>query len=397
MRRGLQRFLALAAPQVALVALGLAIARFGRDPGAAQETIYLALWASAALLPLALPAAVRPAAPRSATVWAPPATALAVGLLLATWDRGGGSRAAIVAALLVLALALVAARQLRPRRLRHASVAAPMALATAVIAYGHRLFAAPADATTWLLLALLPALASAVAARLARRDGATVRPVAALVGASVLLAPLAARETWWCLAALAVLAALSRHRACRRALAGAAVLALVAGSFPWLRPQPISVVLQEAFAIAGPTSVDALAGRSVVLSAASPRLELDVQEPALRSLTIDSYLTNSGGLSCAAPLARLEIRGDIGRFDSVLLIGRDSAEWAASRPDVMLTCPAPPPWIHWIPRDGRFLGRTTRARIPLATKLEAAKLVIERDSSLPENVSLAIFRVGLEP
>ncbi len=39
------------------------------------------------------------------------------------------------------------------------------------------------------------------------------------------------------------------------------------------------------------------------------------------------------------------------RWHSALVAGRDSTEWAAGRPDVraQLACPAPTPWISWIP------------------------------------------------
>lgn len=393
MARRFLRLLTSAAPAAALLCLSLAMARFGVDAGAAREAIFLALWASAALLPLSLLSAVRPTALRSPTAWAPPAAALAVGLLLAFQERGEGSRAAWVSLLLVLALTLVATRELRVRSLSRTGVAASLAIAAAIVVYGHRLYTAPSAPLTWLFLILLPALAGAVAAALARRRRS---PTAALVGAMLLLAPLVATESWWCLAVLAVLAVLSRVRACRRALAAAAVLALVAGSFPWLRPRPVSTLVGEALSFATPITVDALAGRSVVLSAARPLVDLEIRESAIRGLALDSYLTNSSGLPCGAPLATVALSGDGVLFERTLRIGEDSAEWAAGRPDVSLACAAPPTWIHWVPRDGRFFGRTTRTAISFESGLAAKAVRIARDPSLPSDVTLAIFRVGLE-
>jgi hypothetical protein len=81
-----------------------------------------------------------------------------------------------------------------------------------------------------------------------------------------------------------------------------------------------------------------------------------------------------------------------------LEVGRDSAEWAAERPDVAaaLACPAPSPWSSWLPAAGRFFGHHYRARLRLDPPLPVVRLVIERATDLPDATTLALFHVATE-
>ena len=118
-----------------------------------------------------------------------------------------------------------------------------------------------------------------------------------------------------------------------------------------------------------------------MLTQSSPRLEVELSGAVARSLVIDSYLTHGVGLACGQELAGLELQeasDSSGErktaqapWHAQLVAGRDSAEWAAGRPDVAarLACPAPTAWISWIPGAGRFLGQTTRARLALPAPL----------------------------
>lgn len=134
----------------------------------------------------------------------------------------------------------------------------------------------------------------------------------------------------------------------------------------------------------------------MVLTAAQPRLELELSGRAIRAVTIDSYLVESVALPCGTRLARVEVAAPGGSLAFDLEVGRDSAEWAAERPDVAaaLACPAPPAWTSWIPAAGRFFGHHYRARRAVALPLAATRLVLERDPALPEATALALFEVA---
>jgi hypothetical protein len=76
--------------------------------------------------------------------------------------------------------------------------------------------------------------------------------------------------------------------------------------------------------------------------------------------------------------------------------GRDTADWAARRPDVVAAarCPAPAPVLSWIPASGRFLGATFRARFELPPGTTADRVELLRDAGLPAGVGVAVFWVG---
>ena len=129
----------------------------------------------------------------------------------------------------------------------------------------------------------------------------------------------------------------------------------------------------------------------------------------MTSLVVDSYLTHGVELACGQELAAIELADappaeSGGRasakapWHAALVAGRDSAEWAAGRPDVAarLACPAPLPWISWIPGAGRFLGQTTRARFALPLARHARRLTLERNPALPAETTLAIFFLATE-
>jgi hypothetical protein len=327
-------------------------------------------------------------------------------MVVALLPRSGATRPAAVATILAIALLAVAAAVFRtPRPAPSATPGAPtlealgaLAFATAVLAYGPGLWAAPAAAASWLLAIALPAVAAGAARFFVRRGEPRE---GALAGGLVLLVPLVAGESWWVLSTLATLYLVARTRtalarAATGALATAAALALFAGTFPWLRPQPVSTILSGLFA---PTlsSVD-LGRRAAVLSAAAPVLEVAGGGSALSALAVDSYLTNSTGLACGVRLAEIELVGASGSIRGELVVGRDSAEWAAERPDVAgaLACEPPPPFARFIPSTGRFFGRTTRARLELPRPIAAERIRVVRDAALPADLSLAIFHLAVE-
>lgn len=385
----------------AMLLVAIVTLKLSGDRAAAAETLFLALWAAAVFTPLAwLPTARGPLHA---------ALALAATALIATLPRSGGLRPVAVAAVLALAVVVLAARALARRPAPGLPTAGALALAAAFVLHGHRLFRDGLSLATLVLLALLPGIAAAVAARLAARG----RPGAGLAAAIALLAaPQLASEPWWTLlgfATAASVASLGTGRTAQLALRalflfGAATL--LAGSFPWLRAAPVASVAGDLVAIERPVAETPVSERAVVLTQAAPFYEAELSGAPVRTLVIDSYLTNGVDLGCGQALAAIELHetpddpgpGKTARdsWSATLLAGRDSAEWAAGRPDVAarLACPAPTPWTSWIPGAGRFLGQTTRARFSLPVARAARRLRIERSPDLPAGTSLAIFFVA---
>ena len=139
-----------------------------------------------------------------------------------------------------------------------------------------------------------------------------------------------------------------------------------------------------------------------VIGKRTPRLDAKL-EPAVargaRAVRVLTYLTHSTGLPCDTPVARVTV-GSGGRDREVgeLVTGRDTAEWAARRPDVAraITCPPPAPHFSWVPADGRYLGSTYAARYAWSERFDADALRVERDPRLPAAVGVAVFFVGVE-
>ena len=141
----------------------------------------------------------------------------------------------------------------------------------------------------------------------------------------------------------------------------------------------------------------------VVLTQTSPLLEVELSGAAVSSLVVDSYLTHGVELACGQELAAIELAdappAGTGRRESAkapwhaaLVAGRDSAEWAAGRPDVAgrRAGPAPRPWVCRVPPARPGVGPT----LPLAR--HARRLTLERNPALPAETTLAIFFLATE-
>ena len=424
-------------PALALGIAALVTAHFQIDRGAAATTAFFGWLAFGILAPLAL----LPRTPRAL----PAATALAVGLALLALPNLGVLRPALTLALLggaIVAHAAAAGRRGAPLGL---AGWIPLALAAQLLAAADRLFLAPTAPTTAgarlalplgaaLALAALeraagdapPVAAAALAAFLAG-PGWTLAALLALVGAALAARALAlrpaARAVAVALAAAAPLAFSAEAPWLALAVLGTAVLALagppvspavaraatgallaltlgatLAASLPWRRPAPATALLAASVAPAGRAVERVIETQPVVLSAAAPRFEAALDGAAIGALVLDSYLTRSVDLPCGTPLARVRVELDGGTFEAPLEVGRDSAEWAAERPDVAaaLACPAPAPWTSWLPGDGRFLGHHYRARLRLDRPLAARRLVIERAATLPAATQVVLFHLAAE-
>ncbi len=422
------------APALALAAAALATATFQLDRGAAVTTAAFGWLALGVLGALAL----LPGTPRAL----PAAAALAAALALLGLPHLGVLRPAALQAL--LAGAVIAHGAAALRRPDPLGVGGWFALAFAaqlVIAADRLFLAATAPATAGLLL-LLPLAAALALDRIERAGGTGLAAVAALtaglagpgfsvaaaaglvVAALLALAPRArfrtraaavalaaaapltlGAEPPWLGLAIAAAAALAAGgvgrpaRAARGALVALALGALLVAALPWRRSAPVATLLGALVAPPGRAALRAVELQPVVLTAAAPRFVVELDGGAAGAVVIDSYLTRAVELPCGTPIARVRFElADGGVREGALEIGRDSAEWAAERPDVAaaLACPAPPAWTSWLPAGGGFLGHHYRARVRLEAPVAARRLVVERAAALPEATALALFHLAVE-
>jgi hypothetical protein len=83
----------------------------------------------------------------------------------------------------------------------------------------------------------------------------------------------------------------------------------------------------------------------------------------------------------------------------VLRAGRETAEWAARRPDVSASARhrPPVPWLAWVAPGGEFFGLTFRSRWSAASPLPAHSIVVERNPRLPEETVVHLYRLEAGP
>jgi hypothetical protein len=91
------------------------------------------------------------------------------------------------------------------------------------------------------------------------------------------------------------------------------------------------------------------------------------------SVVLDSTLGNAGALPEGTPVATLTLQR-IGRpprsrtLRWTLHAGEETGEWAAGRPELAADpalAPAPRPWLSWVSAERSFFGQTYRAVLPL--------------------------------
>lgn len=416
-------------PALALAVLALVAARWASDRDGAAASAALGLHAAGVLGLVALSARRRLRAVAGSALlvgvqvvwgssagpigWATISAVLAASLALVFAERVEGERAPGLAALLPLALAallLARAPDLVTRELAFASLvkwtAAACLVALALAQIGRltpRFFLPVALASVAAAPALggLAAAALVVAALVAAFAGS---PVFAIAAPLVIVAPAFAREPAWVVVLLATALAVSLRRderlalVGRSALAGLALVALVAGSAPWSRRAPIATTL--AVLAHPPTArLDASpVGEEGRLTVARPRFEVPLAAP-MRGVAIDSALGNGAGLPCGTRVASVRIeRQGATLFGDELLVGAATADWAALRPDVApaLACPPPAPHAVWPVAEGRILAARYRAIFGLAGAQASDRLIVERAAELPADVELLLFAVGVE-
>ncbi len=332
------------APSGALAAAALATAGFEIDRGAAATTAFFGWLALGVLGALAL--GLR--APRAL----PALLALAVGVALVGLPHLGMLRPAVTMALLAAAVVAQGAAALGRGPLGARGWFA-LALAAQLVARADRLFLAPTAAATVGLLLALPLAAALALDRLERTGaeggrlaagaalaaflagpgwtlgGALALGLAALVARALAARPAATSATavalvagvplalgpepaWLALAvlgttALAVAAAAPAARLATLALVTLALGATLGGTLPWRRAAPAASLIAAAVAPAGRSVERAVEMQPVVLSAASPRLTVELDGREIGAVVIDSYLTRSVDLACGTPVARVRV------------------------------------------------------------------------------------------
>ena len=423
-----------AMPLLALAVAGeVAAARRGRAPRPADGTSPRRLVAGALRSPSALAAAaagvalvglvlLRPAAGGLALAagaalalpglpgLAAAALPLAAGLGL-TLGRGGGVEA--LAGLWQLALLLPIA--LLPGKAPARSVLGALLLAAGGL----------------LLLPAPPALAAAAAllALELRQGSATAAAQRVWLAALLALAALAAAYPWlrpepllaaWTLlgvppgwtGAAAVLAGALAAAGAAWLAAGAAVRregAGIAPGAPRRTPSDAGIVTasRRSSRAAAAIAVTALVA---LLAAARPPLSRDLlrgvaielagdqswshgwRGPA-RWLRIESLLTGAVALPAGTPVGevRLESRGRV--VDRLILrVGRETAEWAADRPELRGRVASAPPAVSWVAPDGRSFGHAYRAARHLGGGA-VDRVVVAGSPALPPGTILVVRRL----
>ena len=364
-------------PAVALLAAGAALALGHRAAAAlagaavAASALALAPWPGSAVAGarLALAAVLLPSFP-AAFAAAPDRrdrlTALAVAVVAALAGAGAGP-AALAAPLGLAALAALGRRPL-PGAWRPL---APQAVWTGLLVTATAL----AAAYPWLHR---DALGDALEAFGLAAPGAALAAAVALA---------------WAAAASVGRGVHAPHRGGRRAASAAAALAVAAAIASLGGPPPgrSAVVLPEV----------------VALDAAGPRLVLDLRERThgadplpIGSLVVDSNLSHATGVVQGTAVATVRVFDGDGRSERwVLRAGRETAEWAARRPDVSASARhrPPVPWLAWVAPGGEFFGLTFRSRWSAASPLPAHSIVVERNPRLPEETVVHLYRLEAGP
>ncbi|MCG8458965.1 MAG: hypothetical protein MI919_22035, partial [Holophagales bacterium] len=131
--------------------------------------------------------------------------------------------------------------------------------------------------------------------------------------------------------------------------------------------------------------------------AARPHLTAELDGSPVRQVVIDSYLVHAAALPTWEPVLWLALEDSRGRrlAEWRMVSGRDTADWAAARPDVASRpgFVAPPPFLSRLAYDGRFFGQIYRAHFRTEEPVPARRLVLGRPGSLEQAVEIRITRL----
>lgn len=136
-----------------------------------------------------------------------------------------------------------------------------------------------------------------------------------------------------------------------------------------------------------------LLGSDVRLDAGSRLWHADgLGTSEVREVVVDSTLSDAALLPRGTPVGEVRLREPSGALHAwILRSGEETAEWAASRGDLVARgVAAPPPWSSWVAGD--FFGRRYRARWALPRPIAATAIEIER-ADLPAPSALTLSQV----
>jgi hypothetical protein len=130
----------------------------------------------------------------------------------------------------------------------------------------------------------------------------------------------------------------------------------------------------------------------VVIDAGHPVWQAGFKGP-VRSVVVESNLSNGVGLRPGTPVAVVRLRDLAGRPVSwTLRAGKDTGEWAARRPDVArMGTRTPPAWVSWVAGD--FFAQRYRSRWTLPSPLGISRVEVERAPGAPPELALALYQL----
>ena len=134
----------------------------------------------------------------------------------------------------------------------------------------------------------------------------------------------------------------------------------------------------------------------VVIDAGHPVWEAGItgiKGQVVRSVVVESNLSNGVGLPPGTPVAVVRLRDLAGRtVDWTLRAGEDTGEWAARRPDVaQMGTRTPPAWVSWVAGD--FFAQRYRSRWTLPAPARVSGIQIERAPGAPPELVLALYQL----
>ncbi|MEL7060959.1 MAG: hypothetical protein AAGN46_13135 [Acidobacteriota bacterium] len=192
---------------------------------------------------------------------------------------------------------------------------------------------------------------------------------------------------------------------------GAALVATVGWTaverrFAWVRrvPAPAAVVAFGALAFAAiepPSGRRVVATQEVVHRPVVASISNGPEGARVEQVVIDSSLVHGAGLEEGRWVATLRLLDGDGRIVKRLrlLAGRDTADWAAARPDVAHRpgFVAPRPWLHRVAPSGHFFEQRFRRQADLETPLEVERLELRLAPNLPADTRLRLHRLEVRP
>ena len=163
----------------------------------------------------------------------------------------------------------------------------------------------------------------------------------------------------------------------------------------------LALVVAALLASTGPATVLFDDHSAVALDTGNQAWTQTLDGASMREVVVDSNLVRGVALPVGTEVARIILRdaegAEIQRWP--LRVGRDTAEWAAGRPNVAGRpgFVAPAPWLSQVSPDGRFFSQRFRRRLGVADAIHPAEIVLERNAELPPEVVVMVYRMELRP